>query len=70
MQAAAPQWKVPTLLIYAGDDRLVDPAGSRPFAAAAPATVVSATCFPALYHEIFNELRAGARVRDAGALAG
>jgi alpha-beta hydrolase superfamily lysophospholipase len=55
VQAAAPQWQVPTLLIYAGDDRLVKPAASRAFAAAAPASVLSATCFPALYHEIFNE---------------
>jgi alpha-beta hydrolase superfamily lysophospholipase len=55
VQAAAPQWPVPTLLIYAGDDRLVKAAASRAFAAAAPASVLSATCFPALYHEIFNE---------------
>jgi alpha-beta hydrolase superfamily lysophospholipase len=55
VQAAAPQWQVPTLLIYAGDDRLVKAAGSRAFAAAAPASVISAVCFPALYHEIFNE---------------
>ncbi|MBT2301319.1 lysophospholipase [Variovorax paradoxus] len=55
VQAAASQWQVPTLLIYAGDDRLVKPAASRAFAAAAPASVLSATCFPALYHEIFNE---------------
>ncbi|MDM0107522.1 alpha/beta hydrolase [Variovorax sp. J22R24] len=55
VQAAAPAWHVPTLLIYAGDDRLVNPAGSRTFAAAAPASVLSTTCFPAHYHEIFNE---------------
>lgn len=53
--AAAPAWRVPTLLIYAGDDRLVDPSGSRAFAEAAPRSIVSSTCFPALYHEIFNE---------------
>jgi alpha-beta hydrolase superfamily lysophospholipase len=51
----APQWKVPTLLLYAGNDKLVDPAGSRAFAAAAPKQVVSAHCFERLYHEIFNE---------------
>jgi len=55
VQAAAPTWHVPTLLIYAGDDRLVSPAGSRAFAAAAPASVLGTTCFPAHYHEIFNE---------------
>jgi alpha-beta hydrolase superfamily lysophospholipase len=56
VQAAAPRWTVPTLLVYAGDDRLVKADGSRRFAEAAPAKVLSATCFPALYHEIFNEL--------------
>jgi alpha-beta hydrolase superfamily lysophospholipase len=55
VQSAASRWRVPTLLIFAGDDRLVSPAGSRAFAAAAPASVVSSTCFPAHYHEIFNE---------------
>lgn len=56
--ALAPRWKVPTLLIYAGSDKLVNPAGSRAFAAAAPKEVVSAHCFESLYHEIFNELNA------------
>jgi alpha-beta hydrolase superfamily lysophospholipase len=53
--AHAAQWKVPTLLMYAGEDRLVDPAGSRAFAASAPEQVVSSHCFPQLFHEIFNE---------------
>jgi alpha-beta hydrolase superfamily lysophospholipase len=57
--AAAPQWKVPTLLMYAGDDRLLNPQGSRDFAAVAPKDVVTSQCFDALYHEIFNELDAG-----------
>lgn len=54
--ASAPQWRVPTLLLYAGDDHLVNPDGSRRFAAAAPANVVSAHAFDTLYHEIFNEV--------------
>jgi alpha-beta hydrolase superfamily lysophospholipase len=53
--AKAPMWKVPTLLMYAGADRLVNPAGSRAFAQAAPADVVASHCFEPLYHEIFNE---------------
>ena len=53
--AAAPKWSVPTLLLYAGDDRLVDPEGSRRFAASAPAALVTTQCFPELWHEIFNE---------------
>jgi alpha-beta hydrolase superfamily lysophospholipase len=52
---AAPLWTVPTLLLYAGDDHLVNPAGSHRFAQAAPAPVVSSQCFETLYHEIFNE---------------
>ncbi len=53
--AAAPRWSLPTLLLYAGADKLVNPAGSRAFAAAAPKAVVAAYCFEPLYHEIFNE---------------
>jgi alpha-beta hydrolase superfamily lysophospholipase len=56
--ALAASWKVPTLLLYAGADKLVNPAGSRAFAAAAPKDRLSAHCFETLYHEIFNELDA------------
>lgn len=56
--AAAAQWTVPTLLMYAGDDRLVNPQGSRDFAAAAPKNTVHTLCFEGLYHELFNELDA------------
>ena len=59
--ALASQWKVPTLLMYAGDDRLLNPQGSRTFAILAPKNVVTAVCFEDLYHEIFNE-RAAAPV--------
>jgi len=54
--ARAAQWTVPTLLMYAGADRLVNPAGSRAFAAAAPKAVVTTHCFTEHYHELFNEL--------------
>jgi alpha-beta hydrolase superfamily lysophospholipase len=53
--ALAPRWRVPTLVVYAGADRLVQPRGSAAFAAAAPAGVVTAREFPALFHEVFNE---------------
>ena len=56
VQVAAPRWQVPTLLLYAGEDKLVEPAASAAFAQAAPAGVVSAICFDTLFHEIFNEL--------------
>ena len=39
--ALAPRWRVPTLLLYAGSDRCVVPAGSAAFAAAAPRLVVT-----------------------------
>jgi alpha-beta hydrolase superfamily lysophospholipase len=55
VRAQAPHWSTPTLLLFAGADKLVNPAGSRTFAAAAPKAVVSAHGFDALYHEIFNE---------------
>jgi alpha-beta hydrolase superfamily lysophospholipase len=54
--AAAGAWRMPTLLLYGGADALVDPAGSRRFAEAAPETVVTTREFPAHYHEIFNEI--------------
>jgi alpha-beta hydrolase superfamily lysophospholipase len=53
--AAAPKWFTPTLLLYAGSDALVSPAGSRAFAAAAPAQHVQSHCFEPMYHEILND---------------
>lgn len=52
---AAPRWSTPTLLLYAGADRLVNPQGSEEFASAAPPFVVTSHRFADLYHEIFNE---------------
>ena len=51
----APQWRIPTLLLYAGADRCVAPSGSAAFAAAAPRAVLQAQCYAGLAHEIFNE---------------
>ena len=42
--AQAPRWRLPTLLLYAGADRCVAPAG-----------VVTTQVFPAFFHELFNE---------------
>ena len=60
--AAAKTWPTPTLLLYAGQDKLVNPDGSRRFAQVAASTgakkdCVTAQCFDELYHEIFNELQ-------------
>ena len=62
---AAARWRIPTLLMYAGADRLVNPAGSRAFAsrAAGPGVapgLVTVRCFEHLYHELYNELEADA----------
>lgn len=61
--ASASSWSTPTLLMYAGADKLVNPAGSLAFADAAAsngaAGVVTARRFDDLYHELFNELDAG-----------
>ena len=59
--AAADSWRTPTLLMYAGADKLVNPAGSARFAKRAsrsksmgPSTV-TAKRFDGYYHELFNE---------------
>ena len=61
--AAAASWHVPTLLLFAGDDHLVNPQGSHDFAANAATSgavkpgTVTVKCFDGMYHELFNELR-------------
>ena len=67
VRSVAPRWKVPTLMLWAGSDRCVAPAGSEAFAAAAPAGVVRAKAFPALSHEIFNEPEKQAVYAELGA---
>ena len=51
----APQWAVPTLLLYAGADRCVAPRGSDAFAAAAPAAWLQARRYDHMAPELFNE---------------
>ena len=57
--ATAPQWSTPTLLLFAGQDKLASPQGSRDFLKLAPGAMVQSLCFEALFHEIFNEAEAG-----------
>ena len=52
----ASKWQVPTLLLYAGQDKLVNPQATADVANAAPQAVVQAQCFEAMYHEILNDL--------------
>lgn len=54
-QADAPLLEAPTLLLVAGADRVVDPAGSRRFCDNAPADLRECVWFEHAYHEIFNE---------------
>lgn len=51
----AGQWSVPTLLMWAGADKLVAPAGSAAFAERAPKHAAHCHRFDHMYHEIFNE---------------
>ena len=55
VQRQAARWQMPTLLLWAGADRCVAPAGSAAFAAAAPQSALTAQVYPDLAHEIFNE---------------
>lgn len=57
--ADAKQLRVPSLLLYAGDDYLVDPAGSHDFAAVASPALLTTQKFDTLYHELFNEADPG-----------
>ena len=45
----------PVLLLIAGGDRVIDPAGERRLAAALPAATTRVEEFPGAYHELFNE---------------
>jgi len=54
-RARAAQWTVPTLIMWGGEDRCVDPAGSAEFAQRAPTARVQSHPWPRLSHEIFNE---------------
>jgi alpha-beta hydrolase superfamily lysophospholipase len=56
VRARAAQWTVPTLIMWGGEDRCVDPRGSEAFAATAPRSLLSSQAFPKLSHEIFNEV--------------
>lgn len=51
----APRLGCPTLLLAAGDDRVVDPEGSRQFARRAPAGLLTLCWYDRAWHELFNE---------------
>ena len=66
VHARAASWTVPTLLIYAGNDRCVRPAGSARFGTAAPRDVVTTQAYPHMAHEIFNEPDQATVLKDLG----
>lgn len=58
--ADAGRLAVPTLLLVAGSDELVDPSGSHDFSAAASSTgQLTTRIFCSLYHELFHETEPG-----------
>jgi alpha-beta hydrolase superfamily lysophospholipase len=54
--ALAPRWTTPTLLMWAGADRCLNPRGTELLASALPSGMVEAKVFPDMGHEIFNEV--------------
>jgi alpha-beta hydrolase superfamily lysophospholipase len=57
-QARASTLSVPTLMLVAGDDRLVDPHGSKRFFGQLPPGLAQMHLYPHFYHEVFNEIGA------------
>jgi alpha-beta hydrolase superfamily lysophospholipase len=53
--ARAPQLRVPTLLMAASGDRLVDAEATRQFAREAPPNAVEFVWWDGFYHEILND---------------
>jgi alpha-beta hydrolase superfamily lysophospholipase len=55
VRAVAANWQTPSLLMYAGQDKLVDPAGSRIFSQQVSSAVLQTHSYSDMYHEIFND---------------
>lgn len=64
-QAHAATIAVPTLMLVAGDDHLVDPDGSQRFFARLGSGIGTMHVYPSFYHEVFNELDARLVFDDA-----
>lgn len=52
----AEHFRVPCLLMHAGDDRICDPEGTRDFFAKIPAKDKTLKIYEGFYHELFNEV--------------
>lgn len=58
VQAKASSFKLPTLMVVAGDDHIVDAGGSQGFYQQLPADLATFHAYPHMYHEVFNEVDA------------
>lgn len=63
-QAHAGALQIPTLMLVAGDDRLVDAEGSRRFFAQLPAGIAQMHMYEGMYHEVFNEVESARPLAD------
>lgn len=57
-QSRASALRLPTLMVVAGDDHIVDAAGSQTFCQQLPADSTTFHTYPHMYHEVFNEVDA------------
>ena len=64
--AGAGRVRTPTLILSAGADKIVDPAGTDRFFRALGAEDKTLIPYPALYHEVLNEPEKGAVIKDVG----
>ena len=55
---------IPALVMQGTGDRIVDPAGTRDFCAAAPGRLVTRFVYEGAYHEIFNDVGREACLKD------
>ncbi len=69
-EAHAGELAVSTLMVVAGDDRLVDAQGSERFFASTPPGMAQLKRYPAFYHEVFNEPDAAQPFADVRAWLG
>ena len=66
-QSHAGELAIPTLLVVAGDDRLVDATGSDAFFKRLPPGIGTMHRYDSFYHEIFNEVESRRVFDDVGA---
>ncbi len=63
-QSHAGSLTIPTLMLIAGDDRLVDAEGSKRFFAQLPPGLAEMHVYDDMYHEVFNEVESQRPLED------